>query len=163
MSFFSLVNEEESNKDLGDLFSKSASKDDPQYDYSEVDNKKKVDDEADDFSENDDNINDEDDQEKETLKAKEVKLKTDKMAMVKHEDTKKRIVNEEQEKRTIFVGNLSVNTKKPHLKKLFSKFGKIETIRFRCAGRPDMKTTKKVAVIKQTFHENRDNICAYIR
>ena len=145
---------------MGDLFSKSSLKTAPEYDYSEVDSKKaKKKDEAEDFSENDANEDESDEEEKK----EDVKLKTDRMAQVKKEDSKKRIIDEEKEKRTIFIGNINVNIKKKHLKKLFSKFGKIETVRFRCASRPDLKTTKKVAVIKQTFHEQRDNICAYIR
>jgi len=165
MAFFSLVSENEPDQELGELFSKSSSKTAPEYDYSEVDAKKsKKKDEAEDFSENDANEDESDEEEeKEDAKVNEVKLKTDRMAQVKKEDSKKRIIDEEKEKRTIFIGNLNVNIKKKHLKKLFSKFGKIETVRFRCASRPDLKTTKKVAVIKQTFHEQRDNICAYVR
>ena len=170
--YFSLVTDAEGEDgDLGSLFSKSVVKDDPVYDYSTVDGGKQsrkntAGDEADqaDIDEDPNEPMDSEEEEKaEAQKAKAVKLKTDKMAQVKHEDTKKRIIDEEKEGRTVFVGNLSVNTKKLTLKKLFGKFGKVETVRFRCAGRPDMKTTKKVAVIKQTFHDNRDNICAYVR
>ena len=172
--FFSLVGEAKADETLGDLFSQSTKKSDPEYDYSEVDAKRRGEGKGSEDSEDNDEkvmkemeVNDSDeeadDDESQAKKAKEVKLKTDKMAQVKHEDTKDRIVDEEKEKRTVFVGNLPVKVKKPSLKKIFSKFGKIETIRFRCAGRPDLKTTKKVAVIKQKFHEQRQNICAYIR
>ena len=178
MSFFSLVGETAVDDNLGALFSQSTKKSDPEYDYTEVDAKKRgeVEKKGDEASKNENNddkvmkemeVNDSDeeadDDESEDKKAKDAKLKTDKMAQVKHEDTKERIIDEEKEKRTVFVGNLPVKLKKPSLKKLFSKFGKIETIRFRCAGRPDLKTTKKVAVIKQNFHEERQNICAYVR
>ena len=167
MSFFSLVSETESTEaGLGDLFKKNTKKDAPEYDYTEVDQKKsnnKKLDPAEDFDENEAFDDAEEDEEAQVKKDKVAKLENDKMAKVKHEDTKERIIDEEKEKRTIFVGNLSVNVKKPQLKKLFCKFGKIETIRFRCASRPDLKTTKKIAVIKQTFHEERDNICAYVR
>ena len=47
--------------------------------------------------------------------------------------------------------------------KMFSKFGVVETVRFRGAARPDMNTTKKMAVIKRAIHENRHNISAYVR
>lgn len=174
--FFSLVGETQADESLGDLFSQSTKKSDPGYDYSEVDAIKRGEGEKkgdDDSEDNDDKVMKEmevndseeeaDDEESQDKKAKDVKLKTDKMAQVKHEDTKERIIDEEKEKRTVFVGNLPVKVKKPSLKKMFSKFGKIETIRFRCAGRPDLKTTKKVAVIKQNFHEERQNICAYVR
>ena len=40
-------------------------------------------------------------------KDKDMKLKSDKMAQVKHEDSKERIIDEEKEKRTVFVGNLN--------------------------------------------------------
>jgi len=89
--------------------------------------------------------------------------KHDRMAQVRHEDTKEKKVDVEMEKRTIFVGNLPTTSKKKQLKKLFADFGKVETVRFRCAGRPDLKTTKKVAVITGKFHDDRDNINAYVR
>ena len=41
--------------------------------------------------------------------------------------------------------------------------GKIDTIRLRGAARPDLKTTKKQAIIQRQFHEKRNNIIAYIR
>ena len=44
----------------------------------------------------------------------------------------------------MFVGNLPTTCKKQELKRIFGVFGKIEAIRFRCAARPDLKTTKKV-------------------
>ena len=47
--------------------------------------------------------------------------------------------------------------------KMFCKFGNVETVRFRGAARPDMNTTKKIAVIKRAIHENRHNISAYVR
>lgn len=56
--------------------------------------------------------------------------------------------NTELEARTIFLGNLKNETTKKELMKLFKKFGKIETLRFRCAA-PDKPTAqKKVAIIK---------------
>ena len=63
---------------------------------------------------------------------------------VKAEDSKERKEDPEKEARTVFVGNLPVTCKKQELKKIFGDFGKIEAIRFRCATRPDLKTTKKV-------------------
>ena len=69
----------------------------------------------------------------------------------------------DEEKRTVFVGNLSTDTTKAQIKNAFKKFGTIEAIRFRGAARPDMKTTKKQAVIQKKFHEKRDNIIAYVR
>ena len=67
---------------------------------------------------------------------------------VKAEDSKERKEDPEKEARTVFVGNLPVTCKKQDLKKTFGDFGKIEAIRFRCAARPDLKTTKKVGSIR---------------
>ena len=174
--FFSLLAETEedqpSGSQLSDLFKKSSKKDAPAYDYSEVDNKKKRKQSVDDDSDNDDDVPNDDlsdlgdvDEEQEKVESDEKKVvaDNDRSAQVKQEDTKSRQVDEEKDKRTVFVGNLSVQTKKSKLKQMFSEHGKVETVRFRCAGRPDMKTTKKVAVIKQKFHDQRNNICAYIR
>merc|ERR1711874_173606 len=102
--------------------------------------------------------------ESETPEAEKSEIrKHDRMAQVRYEDTKEKKLDFEMEGRTIFVGNLPTSIKKKHLKKLFANFGKIETVRFRCAGRPDLKTTKKVAVITRKFHDDRDNINAYVR
>jgi RNA recognition motif-containing protein len=63
----------------------------------------------------------------------------------------------------VFVGNLPLETTKQTLTRLFKKFGKIDSIRFRGAARPDMKTTKKVAVITRKVHEKHQRIIAYVR
>ena len=70
---------------------------------------------------------------------------------VKAEDSKERKEDPEKEARTVFVGNLPVSCKKQDLKKIFADFGKIEAIRFRCAARPDLKTTKKVRRLFWSF------------
>jgi nucleolar protein 12 len=89
--------------------------------------------------------------------------KHDRMAQVKHEDSKEKKLDPEKEERTVYIGNLPISHTKKDLKKMLAEFGKIEAVRFRCAARPDMKTTKKVAVIKKTFHEERSSIAAYVR
>ena len=105
MSFFSLVSETESTEaGLGDLFKKNTKKDAPDYDYTEVDQKKsnsKKLDPAEDFDENEAFDDTEEDEEAQVKKDKVAKLENDKMAKVKHEDTKERIIDEEKEKRTI--------------------------------------------------------------
>ena len=55
----------------------------------------------------------------------------------------------EKESRTIFVGNLPLDMvkKKHNLKTMFRQFGKIETLRFRNAPRPDYKVSKRVRLI----------------
>ncbi len=69
----------------------------------------------------------------------------------------------DQEKRTIFVGNLASDVTQKQIKKAFKPFGDIETIRLRGAARPDLTTTKKQAIIQRKFHENRNNLIAYVR
>ena len=88
----------------------------------------------------------------------------DRMAQVKHEDSKEQVQRDpEKEARTIYVGNIPVKLQKNQLKQMFAKFGAVEAVRLRCAARPDMKTTKKVAVIKQKFHDERSSIAAFVR
>uniref|UniRef100_A0A6M2DMJ6 Putative rna-binding protein 34 n=1 Tax=Xenopsylla cheopis TaxID=163159 RepID=A0A6M2DMJ6_XENCH len=79
-------------------------------------------------------------------------------------DTKEKseVAVEDTSKRTIFVGNLPHSTKKLQLKKLFIKYGEIQSVRFRNAPVADPKTSKKVAIIKQEFHPKRTNINAFV-
>ena len=56
-----------------------------------------------------------------------------------------------QEARTVFVGNVPIKAKKKTIRQLFEKCGTVETIRFRSAARPDLKTTKKVGTGRQFF------------
>ena len=166
--FFSLISEadEGGETELADLFKKSSKKEAPAYDYTEVDSQKSKAQSSQDDEDGSD-LSDLGDVEEEDEAAqsqeKKVIAANNRTAQVEYEDTKTRKADEEKDKRTVFVGNLSVETKKAKLKQIFSQHGKVETVRFRCASRPDMKTTKKVAVIKQKFHEERNNICAYVR
>ncbi|KAJ3057343.1 Nucleolar protein 12 [Rhizophlyctis rosea] len=77
----------------------------------------------------------------------------------------KRNSSEEQNERTVFVGNLPVSvTEKAgvkELKALFAKHGKLETIRFRSIAFADNKP-RKAAFANKTFHPNRDSLNAYI-
>lgn len=68
-----------------------------------------------------------------------------------------------EESRTIFVGNLSVSSDVKSVKRLFKKFGKIETVRIRCAVPADPKVPKKAAVITKEFHPERKSFVAFIR
>jgi RNA recognition motif-containing protein len=72
-------------------------------------------------------------------------------------------VTEERNARTIFVGNVphDVNAKK--LKKLFEKYGKVESVRLRCPPLADPRVPKKVAVIKRDFHPGRNSMHAFVR
>ena len=114
--FFSLLGETKPDDSLGDLFIQSAKKSDPEYDYSEVDAKKSTssfeydDDKVMKEMERNDSEEEADDEESQAKIAKNVKLKTDKLAQVKHEDTKERVIDEQKEKRTIFYIILNNNT-----------------------------------------------------
>jgi len=88
---------------------------------------------------------------------------TSHLGSVSYEDGKERLVDEEKDRRTLFIGNLPKDVQKKTLKKLCAAFGKVETIRLRSAARPDAKTTKREAVIKGLIHEGRGNINAYVR
>ena len=81
------------------------------------------------------------------------------------DETKDRIVDKESDERTIFLGNLplSMAGNKKALKKLCSSLGDVENVRFRGAAKPDLKTSKKAAVITKNFHPNRHNILGYVK
>lgn len=83
--------------------------------------------------------------------------------LVKAESNKEKKFDPEKETRTVFVGNLPSNVNVKDIKRKFKEFGAVETIRLRGAARPDLKTTKKVAVITRKINENRNNINAYVR
>ncbi|XP_041352996.1 RNA-binding protein 34-like [Gigantopelta aegis] len=64
--------------------------------------------------------------------------------------------------RTVFVGNVAITVTKKDLKKMFSKYGGIENIRFRCPPTSDPKKPKKLVVIKHDFHPDRHNMIAFV-
>ncbi|KND02361.1 uncharacterized protein SPPG_02831 [Spizellomyces punctatus DAOM BR117] len=71
----------------------------------------------------------------------------------------------EKEERTIFVGNLPLSvTEKAgvkELKKLFSQYGNLKSIRFRSIARLE-NMPRKAAFITKNFHPGRDTLNAYI-
>ncbi|KAK3874954.1 hypothetical protein Pcinc_020143 [Petrolisthes cinctipes] len=69
----------------------------------------------------------------------------------------------EMEKRTVFVGNVNITTKRKQLLKFFSKYGKVETLRLRSAAVAKHGMTKKESVIMKKFHKQRSSLNAYIR
>lgn len=75
----------------------------------------------------------------------------------------KQKIDIENNENTIFVGNLPNSTNKNELKKLFRTFGGIANARLRCAVRKELKTPKKLAVIRKEFHEDSTSINAYVR
>nr|XP_053654251.1 RNA-binding protein 34-like [Cherax quadricarinatus]XP_053654252.1 RNA-binding protein 34-like [Cherax quadricarinatus]XP_053654253.1 RNA-binding protein 34-like [Cherax quadricarinatus]XP_053654254.1 RNA-binding protein 34-like [Cherax quadricarinatus]XP_053654255.1 RNA-binding protein 34-like [Cherax quadricarinatus] len=64
--------------------------------------------------------------------------------------------------RTIFVGNVSINTTKKDLKRFFSQYGKVESVRFRGGAVSDPKKSKREAVITRDFHPDRSSMQAYV-
>eukprot|EP00795_Rhopilema_esculentum_P008697 gene8697-14717_t len=64
--------------------------------------------------------------------------------------------------RTIFVGNVSIDATKKELKSIFSKYGKVESVRFRSVPVAGPKHSKKVAILKKEFHPERNTMNAYI-
>lgn len=69
---------------------------------------------------------------------------------------------DERNNRTVFVGNVPVNSKEKELQKIFSKYGEIESLRFRSLSRANPKISKRAAFAKKEFHEERDTCNIYI-
>ncbi|XP_040407680.1 RNA-binding protein 34 isoform X1 [Cygnus olor] len=65
-------------------------------------------------------------------------------------------------KRTVFVGNLPVNSTAQMLKSLFKEYGQIESIRFRSVVPAEDTLSKKLAAIKRKIHPNVKYINAYV-
>ncbi|KAM9196769.1 RNA-binding protein 34 [Mergus octosetaceus] len=65
-------------------------------------------------------------------------------------------------KRTVFVGNLPVNSTAQMLKSLFKEYGQIESIRFRSVVPAEDTLSKKLAAIKRKIHPNAKYINAYV-
>jgi nucleolar protein 12 len=72
-------------------------------------------------------------------------------------------VIKEHNTRTIFVGNVPHDITAKKLKKLFEKYGRVESLRLRCPPLADPRVPKKVAVIKRDFHPERNSMHAFIR
>ncbi|XP_078350634.1 RNA-binding protein 34-like isoform X1 [Oculina patagonica] len=64
--------------------------------------------------------------------------------------------------RTVFVGNLPVTFTRKKLKKLFSSYGDVESVRFRSAALAKPDLSRKVAMKKREFHSERHNINGYV-
>ncbi|VVC87179.1 unnamed protein product [Leptidea sinapis] len=78
-----------------------------------------------------------------------------------HEDME---VSQDEIKRTLFVGNVPFSNKcKKEIKKIFNKFGDIETVRIRTVPVKDARTTPKLAVIKNELHPDRQTVNVYIK
>jgi RNA recognition motif-containing protein len=84
------------------------------------------------------------------LKNADTKCTEEPKVLAKHGKTKKSCDEKDFDNpdHTIFVGNLPKDIEKKDVIKLFSQYGKIQSIRLRNAPIADTRTPKKVAVIK---------------
>ncbi len=64
--------------------------------------------------------------------------------------------------RTVFVGNVPLSLKKTALREHFIACGAIESIRLRSVAFDNPKLSRKAAMAKKAFHEQRDSCNAYI-
>ncbi|KAL3286895.1 hypothetical protein HHI36_001382 [Cryptolaemus montrouzieri] len=71
--------------------------------------------------------------------------------------------NHEEMSRTVFVGNVPLNANKSRMKRFFMKYGKVESVRFRCPPIKNMNTPKKISVIKGEFHPERKSWISYVK
>lgn len=83
--------------------------------------------------------------------------------MKKDSETKTQNEDPELKARTIFIGNVPIKCTKKTIKKHFRKYGIIESIRIRGIPVANPSLSKKVAIIKQEYHPNRNNCLCYIR
>ncbi|XP_050357474.1 uncharacterized protein LOC126778119 [Nymphalis io] len=82
----------------------------------------------------------------------------------KVENKKEAVATEEEIKRTIFVGNVPFSSKcKKEIKKIFSQYGLIETVRIRTVPVKDARVTPKMAVIKNELHPDRSTVNVYVK
>ncbi|XP_048586267.1 RNA-binding protein 34 isoform X2 [Nematostella vectensis] len=64
--------------------------------------------------------------------------------------------------RTVFVGNLPLTLKKKALKKYFSKYGEVESVRFRSAALAKPNLSRKVGMKRKEFHSERHTLNGYV-
>ncbi|ELU11225.1 hypothetical protein CAPTEDRAFT_227550 [Capitella teleta] len=75
---------------------------------------------------------------------------------------KKRKRDPEADKRTVFIGNISLKAEKKDILKLFKGCGSIASIRFRSVTPSNPKLPKRAALITKDFHESMASFNAYI-
>ena len=69
----------------------------------------------------------------------------------------------ERRERTVFVGNVPLDTTRKYLEKLFGKHGKVEKIWFRSIALDHQsKVPLKAKIIRQQYGEQKDNKNAYV-
>ncbi|XP_075536053.1 uncharacterized protein LOC142571516 [Dermacentor variabilis] len=68
----------------------------------------------------------------------------------------------DKDERTVFVGNLPVTATPKSVRHVFSKYGTIESIRFRSIVPAKESLSKKVAFISKALHSNKQTVNAYV-
>ncbi|KAG6457835.1 hypothetical protein O3G_MSEX010523 [Manduca sexta] len=100
-----------------------------------------------------------DEEDEEKVKPKEAETKVQKSKEEKPNENDAEVL-----RRTLFVGNVPFSNKcKKEIKKIFNKYGQIETIRIRTVPVKDARTTPKLAVIKKELHPERSTVNVYIK
>merc|ERR1711915_853533 len=91
---------------------------------------------------------------KKELKQEKIKERKNKSLPNKHPDA---------EDRTIFIGNVHMETKRKELSNIFSKYGKVESVRIRGVAVGEQGMRKKVAHVTGQMHPSRSSVTAYVR
>ncbi|EFN87744.1 RNA-binding protein 34 [Harpegnathos saltator] len=172
-----VLDEEESDADIPDIFGASLG-DDSDVDDSDVDfgnefdedfeDEEEEEDEQEEDEDSDDSKEEEDDDDSdEETTIGHLGIKMFKDASEKNEQAvKKSLSPEEQEevdRKTIFIDNIPKETKITTLKKVFGQYGPIDNLRFRNIVPKNPKISKKVAAIKQDIHPKIVTVVAYIK
>ncbi|XP_050466889.1 RNA-binding protein 34-like [Cataglyphis hispanica] len=154
---------EDSTLGLKALLGNSIADEDDDEDFNEEDE----DDEDDDISDEDED-GEENDNTVKITKEKTAKISNSKDILKGQKQVKegeKKLSSEEQEeiaKRTIFIDNIPKETKETEIRKVFSKFGPINNLRFRGIVPQDTKMSKKVAAIKKQIHPKVTTVVVFI-
>ncbi|XP_060807013.1 RNA-binding protein 34 [Amyelois transitella] len=94
----------------------------------------------------------------------EEEASTSKNVMLEKAEKTKEPVSDDEVRRTLFVGNVPYTKKcKKELKKIFSKYGTIETVRIRTVPVKDPRYTPKLALIKNELHPERTTVNVYVK
>ena len=91
------------------------------------------------------------------------RLKRIEIKNIKKNAAKKGKLKEEDKDHVVIVKNLPIKVKRKSIRSLFSKCGKVDAVWLRCAALSDAAIPKKVAIIKQDFHPDRQSITAFVR
>ncbi|XP_063919236.1 RNA-binding protein 34-like [Zophobas morio] len=102
-------------------------------------------------------------EEDEPVKKKSKNAKNAEKRLSSKNKPKKQEEDPELRSRTVFVGNLPISVTPKKFKKLFTKYGQVESVRIRGVPVADPKTPKKVAIIKKEFHPDRKSFHGYVR